>query len=174
VARRGIRLYGDPILRAHCEPVEPTAPSTRSLVTDLFDTMYDAGGVGLAACQIGVPARVFVLDCSRLVPGSPKLAVINPEVLSLGAPSTGEEGCLSFPDLYLNVSRPERARVRFDSPDGGGRELEAAGLLARAFLHELDHLNGVLFVDKQGALKRLYLAGRLWNFKRRSRRGEHV
>jgi peptide deformylase len=174
VARQGIRLYGDPILRARCGPVEPTAASTRTLVADLFDTMYDARGVGLAACQIGVPARVFVLDCSAIVPGSPKLAVINPEVLSQGTPKTGEEGCLSFPDLYLDVSRPERAKVRFSSPDGEECELQASGLLARAFLHEFDHLDGVLYTDRQSALKRLLLAGRLWNFKRRCRHGEHA
>jgi peptide deformylase len=174
VARQGIRLYGDPILRTRCHPVVATAPSTRALVTDLFDTMYDAGGVGLAAPQIGVSARVFVADCSALVPGSPRLAVINPELVAKGVPSWGEEGCLSFPDLYLNVRRPEVTRLRYETLDGGKDECQAAGLLARVLLHELDHLDGALFVDGQNALRRTLLAGRLWNYKRRSRHGEQV
>lgn len=173
MARRGIRLYGDPVLRTRSLPVDPKAASTGQLVTDLFDTMYDAGGVGLAASQIGVPARVFVLDCSALVPGSSKMAVINPEVLSTQSFSQGEEGCLSFPDLYLNVSRPATASVQLDTPDGR-RQLQLSGLLARAFLHEFDHLEGVLFVDQQSAAKRLFLAPRLWGYKRRSRRGDQV
>ncbi len=172
MARRGIRLYGDPTLRTRCLPVDPRAPSTRELVTDLFDTMYDAGGVGLAACQIGVPSRVFVLDCSTLVPGSPRLAVINPEVISKQRPALGEEGCLSFPDLYLYVSRSEKASVRFESVDGNRQDLQLSGLPARAFLHELDHLDGVLFVDHQSAARRMFLAARLWGYKRRSRRGD--
>lgn len=172
MARRGIRLYGDPALRTRCQPVDSQAPSTRELVSDLFDTMYDAEGVGLAACQIGVPARVFVLDCSPLVPGSPRLAVINPEVLERKQIKVSEEGCLSFPDLYLDVSRPELAQVRFDSTDGSKQELQLSGLPARAFLHELDHLNGVLFVDHQSAARRLFLAARLWGYKRRSLRGD--
>lgn len=174
MARLGIRLYGDPILRARCLPVVAEAASTFTLVTDLFDTMYDAGGVGLAACQIGVPARVFVVDCSTLVPGSPRLAVINPELVSKGTPQKGEEGCLSFPDLYMNVHRPVQARMRYESQEGGRRELQASGLLARVLLHEFDHLDGVLFVDNQNAVRRTILAGRLWNLKRRSRNGEHV
>lgn len=152
----------------------PTAESTRSLVTDLFDTMYDAGGVGLAACQIGVPARVLVADCSALVPGGPRLAVINPELVSKGSPKWGEEGCLSFPDVYLNVSRPSEAHLRYDAPDASRQEIQASGLLARVLLHELDHLDGVLFVDHQSALRRSLWAGRLWNLKRRSRRGERA
>lgn len=174
MARRGIRLYGDPVLRTRSLPVDPKAASTRALVTDLFDTMYAAGGVGLAACQIGVNARVFVLDCSALIPGSPKLAVINPEVVSTHRPATAEEGCLSFPDLYINVSRMEQVSARFDMLDGKRQELQAEGLLGRAFLHELDHLEGVLFVDHQSAVKRLFLAARLWGFKRRSQRGEQA
>lgn len=172
MARRGIRLYGDPVLRERSLPVDPEAASTRELVTDLFDTMYGAGGLGLAASQIGVPARVFVLDCSALVPGSPKLVVINPEVNTSASSAVGEEGCLSFPDLYLNVTRPAQARVQFATPDGGRRELQLSGLLARAFLHEFDHLEGVLFVDHQSAARRLLLSARLWNYKRRSRRGD--
>ena len=174
MARQGIRLYGDPILRTRCRPVVAASPATRALVTDLFDTMYDAGGVGLAAPQIGVSARVFVADCSALVLGSPRLAVINPELVSKGTPAWGEEGCLSFPDLYLKVRRPEEARMRYETLDGGQNECQAAGLLARVLLHELDHLNGVLFVDDQNALRRTLLAGRLWNLKRRSRHGEQV
>lgn len=136
--------------------------------------MYDARGVGLAACQIGVSARVFVADCSALVPGAEPLAVINPELVSKGPPEWGEEGCLSFPDLYLNVPRPVKAHLRYDGPDGSRLEVQASGLLARVLLHELDHLDGVLFVDNQNALRRTLLAGRLWNLKRRSRHGERV
>jgi peptide deformylase len=121
-----------------------------------------------------VAARVFVVDCSPLVPGSPRLAVINPELLSKGDPKVGEEGCLSFPDLYLKVRRREAAHLRFQSLDGGGHEVRASGLLARVLLHELDHLDGILFVDGQSVLARALVAPRLWNLKRRSRRGERV
>ena len=172
MARKGIRLYGDSILRARCQPVVATAASTRALVTDLFDTMYSAGGVGLAACQIGVAARVFVADCSALVPGSSPVALINPELVSKGTPRLAEEGCLSFPDLYLKVQRPEEAHLAYETQEGLRKELQAKGLLARVLLHELDHLDGVLFVDAQTALSRTLLAARLWSFKRRSRRGE--
>lgn len=174
MARQGIRLYGDPILRTRCQTVVATATSTQTLVTDLFDTMYSARGVGLAACQIGVAARVFVADCSALVPGSSPLAVINPELVSRGTPEPAEEGCLSFPDLYLKVNRPVRAHLSFETVNGLRKELQATGLLARVLLHELDHLDGVLFVDGQNALSRTMLAPRLWSFKRRSRRGERV
>ena len=174
MARQGIRLFGDPILRARCVPVSATSPATLSLVTDLFDTMYDAGGVGLAANQIGVPSRVFVMDCSSLVPGSPRMALINPELVSKGTPQKGEEGCLSFPDLYVQVRRPEKARLRYETPDGARHEIEASGLPARVLLHELDHLDGVLFVDGLPTLRRTLLTGRLWNLRRRSLRGERA
>jgi peptide deformylase len=140
-------------------------------VKDLFDTMYGAEGVGLAACQIGVSARVLVLDCSALVPGSPQLAVINPEVMSNNGP-VAEEGCPP-PRLVSRRISTGFASVRFDWPTGPGRT-RATGLPARAFLHELDHLDGVLFVDHQSAARRMLLAARLWGYKRRSRRGDLV
>ena len=149
-----------------------TDPTTLALVGDLFDTMRAARGMGLAAIQIGVPARVFVIDCSGAVEGGPTLAVCNPELVMSGERLRAEEGCLSFPGMYLQVARAEKARLSYDTPEGKREEIEAGGLVARVLLHELDHLNGVLFTDRVSAARRIVLAPRLRQFKRRFRKGE--
>lgn len=174
MARQGIRLYGDPALRAKALPVVPDAALTRALVDDLFDTVHAAGGIGLAAPQIGVGARVFVVDLSPVELGAKPLVLINPEIVRTGVPVTGEEGCLSFPGLFVNVDRPEEALVRYQTPEGEGREVEAKGLLARAMLHEFDHLEGVLFIDGLSAARRVMIAARLKQMKRRQKKGETV
>ena len=110
MARRGIRLYGDPALRAKALPVVPGAAGTSALVEDLFETLHAAGGIGLAAPQIGVSARVFVVDLSPVELGAKPMALINPEIVRTGTAVTGEEGCLSFPELFVNVDRPEEVR----------------------------------------------------------------
>ena len=168
----GIRLYGDPILRAVAQKVDATSPATQALVNDLFETLARAQGIGLAANQIGTAARVCVVDLSNFEIGGARLALINPEVISTGAPARGEEGCLSFPGLYVQVDRPETAQIRFELPDGRVEEIEATGLLARAMLHEVDHLDGKLFVDGLGGARRILIAARLKQIAKRQKRGE--
>jgi peptide deformylase len=154
------------------QPVTPDDPATRALVDDLFDTVADARGIGLAANQIGVASRVYVVDLSRVVVGGPQLALINPEMEASGGPLRGEEGCLSFPGLYLQIERPEQARLRYQELDGSTKEIEASGLMARVLLHELDHLNGVLFIDHQSSARRVLIAAKLKQMARRQKRGE--
>jgi peptide deformylase len=172
VARRGIRLFGDPVLRAHAKPVDARDASTRELVSDLFETMRAAKGVGLAANQIGVASRVFVVDCSLVVPDGPQLALCNPERVSSGSRGRAEEGCLSFPSLYLQVNRDEVAHLRYETTEGVTEEIKAEGLVARVLLHELDHLNGVLYIDGQSTMRRVLLAPRLNKFTRRQQQGD--
>jgi len=172
VAQRGIRLYGDPVLRTRSTEVDPADPATRALVDDLFDTLQRAHGIGLAANQIGETGRVFIVDLSQMQPGGPRLAVINPEVVRAGEPVNGEEGCLSFPGLYLQVDRAEDAVLRYQTLAGETLEVEVSGLFARVLLHELDHLNGALFVDGLSAVRRIRIAARLKQITRRQKRGE--
>lgn len=174
MARREIRLYGDPVLRAQTRPADAGDPATKALVDDLFETVRAARGIGLAAPQIGETRRVFVLDLSPVELGAKPLALINPEVVSTGAPVTGEEGCLSFPGLFLNVDRPEEAHLRYQTVEGKTEEIRANGLFARAMLHELDHLNGVLFIDGITSARRVLIAARLKQMQRRQKKGETV
>jgi len=160
------------VLRTRSDVVEPTAPETRALVDDLFDSVAEAGGIGLAANQIGSTARVLVADLSRVVVGGPRLAVINPEVVRSGEPVRGEEGCLSFPGLYVQVERPEDVHLRYQTVEGQSEEIKTSGLLARVLLHELDHLDGVLFIDNLSSARRVLVAARLKQFARRQKRGE--
>jgi peptide deformylase len=120
-----------------------------SLVQDMFDTMYDDGGVGLAAQQIGVPLRLFVMDCDGI-----KLVAANPEILSTEGEQTGEEGCLSVGKVHADLKRPERAVLRAQDLKGTTFEREASGLAARCFLHETDHNDGILFIRHLSPLKR--------------------
>jgi peptide deformylase len=120
-----------------------------SLVQDMFDTMYDDGGVGLAAQQIGVPLRLFVMDCDGI-----KLVAANPEILSMEGEQGGEEGCLSVGKVHADLKRPERARLRAQDAKGNTFELDASGLAARCFLHETDHNDGILFIRHLSSLKR--------------------
>jgi peptide deformylase len=152
--------------------VDARDASTRKLVSDLFETMSAAEGVGLAANQIGVPSRVFVVDCSSVVPDGPKLALCNPELISSGSRGRAEEGCLSFPGMYVQVDREEVAHLRYESTEGTTEEIKAVGLVARVLLHELDHLNGILYIDGLSTMRRVLLAPRLKTFKRRQQQGD--
>lgn len=152
---REIRLLGDPVLREECEPVEELDEEMRRLADDLLETMYDADGVGLAAPQVGVPVRMFAYDVRD--PELPSGVLVNPRVVEASGTRKGEEGCLSIPGLSAVVERPERAVVEGTDPDGDGVRIEAEGLLARCLLHENDHLDGVLFLDRVGPLKRRML-----------------
>jgi peptide deformylase len=159
VALRQIRLLGDPVLRREAAPVETIDDEVRRLIADMMDTMYDAEGVGLAAPQVGVPLRVIVLDVHE--PDVPPFALVNPRIVEVGdAPDRAEEGCLSIPGLRDVVERPARVVVEGLDPAGEPVRMEADGLLARALQHEVDHLDGILFLDRVSPLKRRLLLQR--------------
>lgn len=148
-------ILPDPILRQVSEPVASVDARIKTLARDMFETMYDAPGIGLAAIQVGVPLQMLVIDLSK--EDEPKMpqVFINPQIVeSSDERSIYEEGCLSIPDYYAEVERPASVRVRYI--DGSGKEQEtlAEGLLATCLQHEIDHLNGVLFIDHISKLKR--------------------
>jgi peptide deformylase len=159
VAVRTIVLMGDPVLREQAEPVEAFGPDLESLVQDMFETMYHADGVGLAAPQIGISRRILVVDVrSEESPEAGRYALVNPEVVESSSVSEkATEGCLSIPGLEDVVSRPASVQVRGFDPAGREVTIAAEGLLARALQHEIDHLDGVLFLDRISALKRRML-----------------
>jgi peptide deformylase len=152
---REIRLYGDPVLRERCRPVEEVDGDVRALVADLMETMYEADGIGLAAPQVGVPIRAFVYDVRE--EGTDPGALINPEIVSFEGKVKEEEGCLSIPGIAELVERADRIIVRGLDADGKPVEIEADGLLSRCIQHENDHLDGVLFIDRLSPLKRQML-----------------
>ncbi|WEK42869.1 MAG: peptide deformylase [Candidatus Sphingomonas colombiensis] len=161
----------DPRLRLVCEPVEAVDDDVRTLVADMFDTMYAAHGIGLAASQVGVIRRVMVVDLQEReteeedakpeAKRDPR-AFINPEILSVSDEmSTYSEGCLSIPEQYAEVERPARCRVKWLDENGAPHEEEFSGLMATCVQHEIDHLNGVLFIDHISRLKRQMLVKKL-------------
>ncbi len=157
MAIREIVLYPEErkVLTTKCTPVEEVDEETRELVDDLIETMYDANGVGLAAPQIGVTKRVTVIDVSDRENEDPYVYVlINPEIIEREGKLTWEEGCLSFPKLYGEVKRNAKVKVRALNRDGEPYEIEGEGLLAVALQHEIDHLDGVLFIERMSGLKR--------------------
>jgi peptide deformylase len=157
MALRQIRTYPDPVLREKTKHVERIDSSIERLIKDMVETMHAAPGVGLAANQVGVSLQLAVIDLStREDEGQrhPLLVIINPEILSLEGSVTEEEGCLSIPDYSEKVQRAARIKVRALDRTGKQFELETDGLLAKALQHEIDHLNGLLFVDKLSPLKK--------------------
>jgi peptide deformylase len=159
MASRELRFMGDPVLRDKAAPVDRLTDEIRSLIDDMFDTMYAEDGVGLAAPQVGVALRVIVVD-PRDDESTP-LALVNPEIIEFSEDlDRAEEGCLSIPGLREIVERPWAVRVRALSRDGEPLEFEAEGFLARILQHEVDHLDGVLFLDRVSALKRKLLLAR--------------
>ena len=151
---RDIVRYGDPRLLAENEEVEPGSSELSSLVADMLATCHAAPGIGLAAPQIGVNLRVAVIDLSVGADPAAPIVLVNPEIVETSGEQKEEEGCLSIPDLSERVVRPSRVRARFRDAGGEPRELEATGLLARALCHEIDHLNGTLYVHRLRGLKR--------------------
>jgi peptide deformylase len=154
MAVRDIVLYPDDVLTTPTEEVEEVDDEIRQLVQDLADTMYDAPGVGLAAPQIGVLKRVCVIDVSGPEEQNDLKVLINPEIVSKSGDITWEEGCLSFPQLYEKIDRAHDVVVRALDEEGEEYEIEASELLAVAMQHEIDHLDGVLFIDHMSHLKR--------------------
>ena len=157
MAVRAILRFPDPNLRLRSAEVDAADDSVRQLVADMAETMVDANGAGLAAIQVGVPLRLFIIDgqVAGDGEGSPPKVFINPELVEISSESqTGDEGCLSFPDVFVPVKRGLRARVRARDLDGNTFEVEGAELFARALQHETDHLNGRLLIDQVGPVKR--------------------
>jgi peptide deformylase len=154
MAIRPILTYPDPLLREVAQPVTQFDDALKQLVEDMAETMYDAPGVGLAANQIGVLQRVFVIDIAGEDEPSDLKVFVNPELVSLDGVQNWQEGCLSFPGVSEEIKRAERVHVRAQNERGEFFELQADGLLAVALQHENDHLNGVLMVDKFNAIKR--------------------
>ena len=155
MALRPIITLPDPKLRLVSKPLERVDDDVRKLLDDMVETMHDAPGIGLAAIQIAEPLRVVVLDLAKKDEPPEPLYFVNPEIVwSSDERSVYEEGCLSIPDYYEEVERPASVRARFLDRDGKLQELLAEGLLATALQHEIDHLNGVLFIDYISKLKR--------------------
>lgn len=146
MAIRNIRVWGEDVLTKHCRPVTKMTDKIRTLIGDMFDTMYEAQGVGLAAPQVGVLKRIVVIDVGLEDPDPHVL--INPEIIETEGEQTGSEGCLSVPGKNGDVTRPMRVKVRAQNMNLEEFELEGEGLLARAICHECDHLDGVLYVSK--------------------------
>jgi len=155
MALREIIILPDKRLRLVSEPVKTVDAGVRALVDDMFETMYEAPGVGLAAIQIGVPKRIVTADAAKKDEEKRPQVFLNPEVVwSSEDKATYEEGCLSIPEYYEEVERPTQVKVRYMDIDGKSQEIEANGLLATVLQHEIDHLNGVLFIDHISKLKR--------------------
>jgi peptide deformylase len=165
---RPIVKYGDPVLHSPAAPVESVDDSIRALFDDMVETMYAAPGIGLAAPQVGVPLRVIVIDLS--VGEDPKqvIKLANPELVVREGEQKHEEGCLSIPGYGGSPTRPLRVTVRGLGPDGEERVYAGADLLARAFCHEIDHIDGLLFVDRLSPLKRDLMKRKL---RKRAREG---
>lgn len=146
--------YPDPVLETPAAPVTDFGPELSKLIHDMFDTMWASKGVGLAAPQIGIPLRLAVIDTSAGENPSERVVLINPEIIHRSGSQTGEEGCLSIPGFRENVTRPMVTTVRALNPKGETVEVTGEELLARAILHETDHLNGILFINYLSPLKR--------------------
>ena len=155
MALRDILIIPDKRLRLVSEPVKKIDSEVKKLVEDMFETMYEAPGIGLAAIPIGVPRRIVTLDLSKKDEDKAQRVFINPEIVwSSDEHNVHEEGCLSIPEFYEEVERPAQVRVKYLDLAGKQQELEAGGLLATCLQHEIDHINGVLFIDHISKLKR--------------------
>ena len=167
MAVRTIVLAPDPILKIRCKPVEAVDDATRALLADMLETMYDAPGIGLAAPQIGVDARVIVMDCAGKDEPPQPIRMVNPEIIaSSEMRSVYHEGCLSLPEHFGDVERPAAVTVRYRDETGDEQEIAAEGLLATCVQHEIDHLNGVLFTDHLSALKRNVILRKMRKLKK--------
>lgn len=154
MAARPIVTYGDPVLRDISKPVEEITSKVKDLVADMKATLNKASGLGLSAVQIGVPLRVFIVDLSAVNIAAERRVYINPEIIETSGNLEFEEGCLSFPGIYQRLTRPERVKIKATDEDGNQFVQEADGIVARAILHEYDHLDGVLFIDHFSTLSR--------------------
>ncbi|WP_304618724.1 peptide deformylase [Paracoccus sediminilitoris] len=170
---RTILIHPDPRLKKVAEPVARITPEIEALAADMLATMYDAPGIGLAAPQIGVGARIFVMDATR-DPEAERapIVMVNPQITwTSEALNTYDEGCLSIPDQYADVTRPAELRMEWLGLDGKTHDQEFDGLWATCAQHELDHLDGILFIDHLSAIKRQMITRKMVKFKREQARG---
>ncbi|GMG80977.1 peptide deformylase [Paralimibaculum aggregatum] len=166
---RPILIHPDPRLKKVCDPVAEVDGRIDALIADMLATMYDAPGIGLAAPQIGVNARLFVMDCANADDGEAPdpVAMINPEIVATSEEThTHSEGCLSIPEIYEDVTRPAAVQLRYVGRDGEEASCELTGLRAVCAQHELDHLNGKLFIDYLGPMKRQLITQKMKKLKR--------
>jgi peptide deformylase len=162
---REILIWPNPLLKQKAKPVQKVDDAIRTLVKDMFDSMYEADGVGLAAPQVGELLNIIVLDTTPRQPESKAVAMINPEILSLEGKTTYKEGCLSIPGEAEDVDRAAIVTVRFLDEQGQEQTLRAEGLLAIAIQHETDHLKGLMFVDHVSSLKRELIRKRMKKYQ---------
>jgi peptide deformylase len=146
-----VRRYGDPVLRAKAKPVSEVTPEIRKIVDDMIETMYEEVGIGLAASQVGIPLRLMVVGDER---GGAPQALVNPVITESGGEVTAEEGCLSLPGIFAQVTRAAWVKLEAQDLEGHPVAIQARGLQARVFQHEMDHLDGVLFIDRLEPLAR--------------------
>ena len=166
MAVRSILIHPDPRLKRIADPVSTVTRDLRTVAEDMLQTMYDAPGIGLAAPQVGVTKRLIVMDCIK--EGDPEpMALVNPEIIWASEDlSVYEEGCLSIPEQYADVKRPAEVKVRWLGLDGQAQERQFAGLWATCVQHEIDHLDGKLFIDYLGPLKRQMITRKMEKLKR--------
>jgi len=171
---RPIIIHPDPRLKKTAAPIAEVTPAIERLAEDMLETMYDAPGIGLAAPQIGVMSRVFVMDCVKEEDATPEpMVLINPEITwSSDALNVHEEGCLSIPDQFAEVERPAEVKVRWLGLDGKTLEETFEGLWATCVQHEIDHLNGKLFIDYLKPLRRQMITRKMQKLKRERARGD--
>jgi peptide deformylase len=167
VAILEILKYPHPLLKKRSKEVEQVDAEVKNLIQDMAETMYHANGIGLAACQVGVSRRVVVLDVSPIDPQQNLFAMINPEILSEEGEIEYEEGCLSVPDCLEKVKRKEKICVRGISPEGEKIEISGEGILAIALQHEIDHINGILILDKMSQLKKEFYRDKIKKERRK-------
>lgn len=165
-----VRIYGDPVLRTKSEPIREVEESHLSLALDMIETMHHEEGIGLAAVQIGRPIRMLVADVGERAPKGVSKIFINPEIVETSGEWRFDEGCLSIPGITAEIVRPERIRLRYVDGKGAEREDVFDELLARVLQHEIDHLNGTLFVDYLGEVERAAIWNKLRELERESRR----
>lgn len=165
---RPILIHPDPRLKKICDPVAEITDDLRRLADDMLATMYEAPGIGLAAPQVGVTRRLIVLDCNKEGSGTKRpLAMLNPQIVWQSEDlNTYEEGCLSLPNVFADVERPAEVRVRWTGIDGREEEEQFSGLWATCVQHEIDHLDGKLFIDYLRPLKRQMITRKMEKFKR--------
>jgi peptide deformylase len=168
--RMDVYLFGDEVLRRRADEIPDVTPEVRQLAEDMLETMYYHDGLGLAAPQVGVSLRLAVIDVRQ--EGSGKLILINPVIRETGRVQTMEEGCLSFPDIAVPVDRAAELTVEFTTLSGKRKEKRVSGVAAQAVQHEIDHLDGILIVDRMNVARRTLLSGRLRRLRKRGEKGE--
>ncbi|MFQ5607397.1 MAG: peptide deformylase [Candidatus Zixiibacteriota bacterium] len=165
MAVRPIVLYGHPALREKSAEVDRVDQETKDIVADMIATLKDAQGLGLAANQIGLAKRIFLVDMSGIDPDEDVRVFINPVILETSGETEYEEGCLSFPDIYETITRAATVKIRALNLDGEEYELQADGMLARVILHEYDHIEGKLFIDYFSPMAKQLISGKLRKLK---------